>query len=206
MILAIDNYDSFTWNLVQMLAEGGHDVEVVRNDQVDVDGVLARQPSHLVISPGPGDPSAAGVSLGAIQQLGGRIPILGVCLGHQAIGEAFGGRVVRAQRVMHGKVSPIRHLGLGVFAGLPNPLRATRYHSLAVARDGLPDVLEVTAWTDDGEIMGVRHRELPIEGGQFSAESILSAAGRELLANFVGGCERDHPDACGVANLAQLRV
>lgn len=203
MILVIDNYDSFTWNLVQLLAEGGHDVRVVRNDEMDVDGLLGLQPSHLVISPGPGEPSTAGISLEAIRQLGGRIPILGVCLGHQAIGEAFGGRVVRAQRVMHGKVSSVRHIGRGVFAGLPDPLRATRYHSLAVARDGFPDALEVTAWTDDGEIMGLRHRVLPIEGVQFHPESILSEAGRELLANFVHG---PRADACGAANLAQLRA
>ncbi|MBL8983896.1 MAG: aminodeoxychorismate/anthranilate synthase component II [Gemmatimonadetes bacterium] len=209
MILIIDNYDSFTWNLVQLLAEDGAEVQVVRNDETDVAHLAAMRPTHLVISPGPGDPSSAGVSLDAIRQLAGEVPILGVCLGHQAIGEAFGGRVVRARHVMHGKTSAVRHHGRGVFAGLPNPLRATRYHSLAVSRDAVPECLEVTAWTDDGEIMGVRHRELPIEGVQFHPESILSEAGRELLANFVAQGPLRRPGAetaCDVAKLAQLRA
>ena len=190
MLLVIDNYDSFTYNLVQYLAELGAEVEVARNDALSLDDIRAMQPQHIVISPGPGRPGQAGISLAVIREFGGKVPILGVCLGHQAIGQAFGGHVVRAGRVMHGKTSPVHHAGKGVFAGLPNPLRATRYHSLVIVKTRLPDCLEVTAWTQqpDGsmeEIMGVRHRTLDIEGVQFHPESILSEAGHELLANFL---------------------
>lgn len=186
----IDNYDSFTYNLVQYFAELGADVRVFRNDTLTVADIEQLQPEQIVISPGPCTPNEAGVSLEAIRHFAGRIPILGVCLGHQAIGQAFGGRIVRAGRVMHGKTSPVRHRGQGVFAGLPNPLTATRYHSLAIDKASLPDCLEVTAWTEqaDGsieEIMGVRHRSLDVEGVQFHPESILSEAGHELLANFL---------------------
>jgi anthranilate synthase component 2 len=186
MILVIDNYDSFTYNLVQYLGELGQEVEVVRNDAVDVDEIARRAPSHLVISPGPGTPDDAGVSLEAIRRLGGSVPILGVCLGHQSIGQAYGGRIVRAPRVMHGKVSPVRHDGRGAFRGLPNPFEAIRYHSLVIARDSLPACLEVSAWTAEGEIMGVRHRALAVEGVQFHPESILTEHGHRLLANFLG--------------------
>ncbi len=190
MLLMIDNYDSFTYNLVQYFAELGADVRVFRNDTLTVADIEQLQPEQIVISPGPCTPNEAGVSLEAIRHFAGRIPILGVCLGHQAIGQAFGGRIVRAGRVMHGKTSPVRHRGQGVFAGLPNPLTATRYHSLAIDKASLPDCLEVTAWTEqaDGsieEIMGVRHRSLDVEGVQFHPESILSEAGHELLANFL---------------------
>ena len=190
MLLMIDNYDSFTYNLVQYFAELGADVRVFRNDTLTVADIEQLQPAQIVISPGPCTPNEAGVSLEAIRHFAGRIPILGVCLGHQAIGQAFGGRIVRAGRVMHGKTSPVRHRGQGVFAGLPNPLTATRYHSLAIDKASLPDCLEVTAWTEqaDGsieEIMGVRHRSLDVEGVQFHPESILSEAGHELLANFL---------------------
>jgi len=184
-ILMIDNYDSFTYNLVQYLGELGGAVDVVRNDAVSVDDVAAREVDAIVISPGPCTPAEAGVSVGVIQRLGGVVPILGVCLGHQAIGAAFGGRIVRADRIMHGKTSPIRHANVGVFAGLPNPFDATRYHSLVIAPESLPEVLERTAWTDDGEIMGVRHRTLPIEGVQFHPESILTLEGKQLLGNFL---------------------
>jgi len=190
VLLMIDNYDSFTYNLVQYFAELGADVRVFRNDTLTVADIEQLQPEQIVISPGPCTPNEAGVSLEAIRHFAGRIPILGVCLGHQAIGQAFGGRIVRAGRVMHGKTSPVRHRGQGVFAGLPNPLTATRYHSLAIDKASLPDCLEVTAWTEqaDGsieEIMGVRHRSLDVEGVQFHPESILSEAGHELLANFL---------------------
>lgn len=190
MLLMIDNYDSFTYNLVQYFAELGADVRVFRNDTLTVADIEQLQPEQIVISPGPCTPNEAGVSLEAIRHFAGWIPILGVCLGHQAIGQAFGGRIVRAGRVMHGKTSPVRHRGQGVFAGLPNPLTATRYHSLAIDKASLPDCLEVTAWTEqaDGsieEIMGVRHRSLDVEGVQFHPESILSEAGHELLANFL---------------------
>src|SRR5690606_4409880 len=177
MILVIDNYDSFTYNLVQYLGELGQEVEVVRNDAIDVDEIARRAPSHLLISPGPGTPDDAGVSLEAIRRLGGSVPILGVCLGHQSIGQAYGGRIVRAPRVMHGKVSPVRHDGRGAFRGLPNPFEAIRYHSLVIARDSLPACLEVSAWTAEGEIMGVRHRALAVEGVQFHPESILTEHG-----------------------------
>jgi anthranilate synthase component 2 len=190
MLLMIDNYDSFTYNLVQYLGELGEDVRVVRNDALSVDEVKRLAPARVVISPGPGTPDDAGVSLALIEKLGAQIPILGVCLGHQSIGQAFGARVVRAQRIMHGKTSPIHHKGQGVFAGLPNPFEATRYHSLLVEKSSLPDCLEVTAWTQtpDGaldEIMGLRHRTLPIEGVQFHPESILTQHGHDLLRNFL---------------------
>jgi anthranilate synthase component 2 len=185
MVLMIDNYDSFTFNLVQYLGELGADVEVVRNDEITLDEVAARAPERIVISPGPCTPSEAGISVPLIQRFAGSVPILGVCLGHQAIGQAFGGRVVRAARVMHGKLSPIVHEGTGVFGGLPSPFTATRYHSLAIERASLPDALEVTATADDGEIMGVRHRSYRVEGVQFHPEAILTEHGRRLLANFL---------------------
>jgi anthranilate synthase component 2 len=189
-VLMLDNYDSFTYNLVQYLGELGEEVWVARNDQVTVEEIEDRAPSHVVISPGPCDPDRAGISLEVIRHFAGWLPILGVCLGHQAIGQAFGGKVVRAREVMHGKVSPVYHRGEGVFEGLPNPFEATRYHSLVVARDGLPEVLEVTAWTqrEDGsidEIMGFRHREYAIEGLQFHPESILTQHGHRQLENFL---------------------
>lgn len=185
MLLMIDNYDSFTYNLVQYFAELGEDVEVYRNDQIDVDGILQRAPERLVVSPGPCSPKEAGVSVEVIKRFAGRIPILGVCLGHQSIGYAFGGKIVRAGSLMHGKTSPIHHDGRELFAGLPNPFDATRYHSLVIERSTFPDCLEVTAWTDDGEIMGLRHRELPLWGVQFHPESILTVAGKDLLRNFL---------------------
>ncbi|MCD6733243.1 MAG: aminodeoxychorismate/anthranilate synthase component II [Burkholderiaceae bacterium] len=186
MLLMIDNYDSFTWNLVQFFGELGEEVRTVRNDAITLDEVAALAPARIVISPGPCTPAEAGISLQLIERFAGRIPILGVCLGHQAIGAAFGGRVVRAKQVMHGKTSPIRHDGAGVFRGLPDPFTAIRYHSLAVERESLPGCLEVTAWTDDGEIMGMRHRELAVEGVQFHPESILTEHGHALLRNFLG--------------------
>jgi len=186
MILVIDNYDSFTYNLVQYLGELGAELRVVRNDAVDADGVAALAPEGIVISPGPGTPDDAGVSLSLIRQLGERTPILGVCLGHQAIGQAFGGTVARAKAQMHGKTSDIRHDGRGVFAGLSNPLTATRYHSLVILPHTVPADLEVTAWAEDGEIMGVRHRRWPVEGVQFHPESILTVEGKRLLGNFLG--------------------
>ena len=188
MILLIDNYDSFTYNLYQFLSELGAEVDVIRNDKITVDEIRARRAEidRIVISPGPCTPSEAGICVPLIRQLAGDIPMLGVCLGHQSIGEAFGGTVVRAPIVLHGKTSEIRHTGLGVFAGLPNPFVATRYHSLIVERDTLPPALEITAETADGVIMGLRHRELPIEGVQFHPESILTPVGKQLLSNFVG--------------------
>ena len=185
MLLMIDNYDSFTYNLVQYFGELGATVRVYRNDAIGVDQIAALAPSQLVISPGPCTPAEAGVSVEAIRRFAGHIPVLGVCLGHQAIGAAFGGRVVHARQLMHGKVSPVHHRGEGVFRGLPDPVTCTRYHSLAVARESLPDCLEVTAWTEDGEIMGLRHREMPIEGVQFHPESILTEHGHALLKNFL---------------------
>ncbi|HIE13511.1 MAG TPA: aminodeoxychorismate/anthranilate synthase component II [Desulfotomaculum sp.] len=186
MVLMIDNYDSFTYNLVQYLAEIGSAVEVFRNDAVTLEQIAQIGPSHIVLSPGPGTPNEAGICLDLIREFAGRIPILGVCLGHQAIGQAFGGRVVRAGRLMHGKTSPIHHDGRTVFRGIPSPFTATRYHSLILAAEDLPGVLEVSAQTPEGEIMGLRHREYPIEGVQFHPESILTEYGKELLRNFLG--------------------
>jgi anthranilate synthase component 2 len=186
MLLMIDNYDSFTYNLVQYFGELGEDVRVHRNDETTLEEMEALKPARLCFSPGPCDPARAGITVAAIRRFAGKLPILGVCLGHQAVGEAFGGKVVRALQVMHGKVSMVHHTGAGVFRGLPNPLEATRYHSLAVERASVPACLEITAWTDDGEIMGLRHRELPVEGVQFHPESILTQYGHKLLANFLG--------------------
>ncbi len=191
MVLMIDNYDSFTYNLVQYLGELGADVQVHRNDQITVKQVAALEPSHIVLSPGPCTPNEAGICLELIRELAGKFPILGVCLGHQSIGQAFGGKVVRAREVMHGKTSAIHHKGQGVFRALPAPFTATRYHSLIVADAGFPKDLEVTAWTqrDDGardEVMGLRHRTLPLEGVQFHPESILTEHGHDLLKNFLG--------------------
>jgi anthranilate synthase component II len=185
MILLIDNYDSFTYNLYQYLCELGAAVEVRRNDQLSVGEVADMNPERVVISPGPCTPAEAGISVPLIQELGGRFPLLGVCLGHQAIGAAYGGAVVRAATVMHGKTSPIHHQGQGVFRSLPSPFTATRYHSLIVRREDLPACLEATAWTDDGVIMGLRHRELRVEGVQFHPESIASECGKDLLRNFL---------------------
>ena len=185
MLLMIDNYDSFTYNLVQYLGELGADVRVARNDAITLDEIETLAPAGIVISPGPCTPNEAGISVPLIRRFAGEIPILGVCLGHQAIGQAFGGRIVRSERVMHGKLSSIAHDGEGVFAGLPSPFRATRYHSLAIDRATLPPTLAVTASADDGEIMGVRHRELAVEGVQFHPEAILTEHGHALLANFL---------------------
>lgn len=190
MLLMIDNYDSFTYNLVQYLGELGAEVRVERNDALTLDAIEAIAPDHLMISPGPCSPNEAGISLDVLRHFAGRLPIFGVCLGHQALGQAFGGKVVHAREVMHGKTSPIFHTGVGVFAGLPNPFDATRYHSLVVERASLPDCLEITAWTahPDGsvdEIMGLRHREFMVEGVQFHPESILTEHGHTLLANFL---------------------
>ena len=188
-LLMIDNYDSFTFNLVQYLGELGAEADVVRNDQASIEDLLAREPAGVVISPGPGEPEGAGISIAAARACAERaIPLLGVCLGHQAIGAAFGGRIVRARAIMHGKVSFIEHDGRGVFEGIESPIEATRYHSLVIEEASCPDVLEITARTADGEIMGVRHRELPLEGVQFHPESILTAEGKRLLGNFLGGC------------------
>ena len=192
MILMIDNYDSFTYNVVQYLGELKADVKVVRNDEITVDEVAKLAPEKIVISPGPCTPNEAGISVATIERFAGEVPILGICLGHQSIGQAFGGKVVRAREVMHGKTSPIYHNNTGVFRGLPNPFEATRYHSLVVERESLPDCLEVTAWTqtDDGEvdeIMGFRHRELAVEGVQFHPESILTENGHDMLENFLKG-------------------
>ena len=188
MILVLDNYDSFTYNLVQYLGELGAEVKVTRNDESSVDEIEAMAPERIVISPGPGTPDDAGVSLALIERLGrARVPILGVCLGHQAIGQAFGGKVVRAGRVMHGKVSRVRHDGRGVFAGLPGEFTATRYHSLVVERSTLPEALEVTAQSEDGEIMGLRHRTLAVEGVQFHPEALLTEHGHRMLENFLKG-------------------
>ena len=191
MLLMIDNYDSFTYNLVQYLGELGADVRVARNDAITLDEIDALAPAGIVISPGPCTPNAAGISVPLIRRFAGEIPILGVCLGHQAIGQAFGGRIVRSERVMHGKLSPITHDGEGVFAGLPSPFHATRYHSLAIARARLPPMLAVTATADDGEIMGVRHREFAVEGVQFHPEAILTEHGKRLLGNFLRARERE---------------
>ncbi|NWN90059.1 aminodeoxychorismate/anthranilate synthase component II [Marinobacter adhaerens] len=190
MLVMIDNYDSFTYNVVQYLAELGADVQVHRNDEITVEQIEALSPERLVISPGPCTPNEAGVSMEAIRHFAGKIPVLGICLGHQAIGQVFGGNIIRAGRVMHGKVSPVYHHGTGVFHGLNNPLQATRYHSLAIEKTSLPECLEMTAWTrnSDGsveEIMGVRHKTLAVEGVQFHPESIMSEQGHELLRNFL---------------------
>ena len=185
MILMIDNYDSFTYNLVQYLGELGEEESVFRNAEITLEQVEALHPSRVVISPGPCTPAEAGISVPLIQRFAGKLPILGVCLGHQSIGQAFGGKIVHAAQLMHGKTSDIRHADAGVFHGLPNPLTATRYHSLVIEKKNLPTCLEVTAWTDDGEIMGIRHRDLPVEGVQFHPESILTDKGHELLANFL---------------------
>lgn len=185
MILVIDNYDSFTYNLVQYLGELGEEVKVFRNDEIDIAGIKTLAPDHILISPGPCTPNEAGVSLEVIEHFKGSIPIFGVCLGHQAIGQAFGGKVIRAERLMHGKTSPIHHLGTSVFEGLPIPFTATRYHSLLVEKESLPDCLEVTAWTEEGEIMGLRHKEYAVEGVQFHPESIITDHGHQMLRNFL---------------------
>ena len=187
MLLMIDNYDSFTYNLVQYFGELGEDVKVVRNDEIDLAGIAALKPDHIVVSPGPCTPNEAGVSVAAIKQFAGKIPILGVCLGHQSIGQAFGGKIIHAKQLMHGKTSAIHHNNTSVFTGLPNPFTATRYHSLVIERETLPDCLEVTAWTDDGEIMGVRHKTLAVHGVQFHPESILTEHGHDMLDNFLKG-------------------
>jgi anthranilate synthase component 2 len=185
MLLMIDNYDSFTYNLVQYLGELGEEVRVARNDEITLEQIASLAPQRIVISPGPCTPNEAGISLPLIAQFAGKVPILGVCLGHQAIGQAFGGRVVHARTLMHGKISAIHHAGKGVFRGLPSPFNATRYHSLAIERDTCPAALEITAWTEDGEIMGVRHRTMAVEGVQFHPESILTEHGHDLLRNFL---------------------
>lgn len=185
MLLMIDNYDSFTYNLVQYFGELGQTVEVYRNDEITLAEIAAKGPQYLVISPGPCTPNEAGISLAAIKHFAGVIPILGVCLGHQSIGQAFGGHIIRAKQLMHGKTSPVQHLDAGVFKDLSNPVVCTRYHSLVIERETLPDCLSITAWTADGEIMGVRHKTLPIEGVQFHPESILTEQGHAMLENFL---------------------
>lgn len=196
MILMIDNYDSFTYNIVQYLGELGAQVKVVRNDQISVNDIHELAPAKIVISPGPCTPNEAGISLEVIKTFAGKIPILGICLGHQSIGQAFGGDIIRATQVMHGKTSYIYHDGKGIFAELPNPFRATRYHSLVVSQTTLPDCLEVTAWTDsddqDYEIMGLRHKSMDIEGVQFHPESIMTQAGHQLLDNFLNRTTDGH--------------
>jgi anthranilate synthase component 2 len=192
VLLVIDNYDSFTYNLVQYFGELGEDVHVIRNDALDVAGIAALKPDRIVISPGPCTPTEAGVSLAVLEHLAGTVPILGVCLGHQSLGQAFGGKVIRAKTIMHGKTSPIRHARKGMYAGIPDGFEATRYHSLVVERESLPDCLEITAWTEnaDGsfdEIMGLRHKTLNVEGVQFHPESILTQHGHDLLRNFLRG-------------------
>jgi anthranilate synthase component 2 len=185
MLLMIDNYDSFTYNLVQYLAEIGQEVEVIRNDKISIKEIKKLNPQYIVISPGPCTPNEAGISLDLIESFKGKIPILGVCLGHQSIGQAFGGKIIHAQTIMHGKTSKISHNNLGVFSGIKNPFTATRYHSLVIDRKSLPDCFDITAWTDDNEIMGIKHKELAIEGVQFHPESILSEHGHDLLKNFL---------------------
>ena len=185
MLLMLDNYDSFTYNIVQYLAQLGEDVKVVRNDEITVADIPILKPDRIVVSPGPCSPEEAGISVAAIREYAGKIPLLGVCLGHQSIGAAFGGKVVRSVSLMHGKTSPIHHDGKGLFEGLPDPFNATRYHSLVVERSSLPDCLEVTAWVENGEIMGLGHKELPVWGVQFHPESILTEGGMELLGNFL---------------------
>ena len=184
-LLMIDNYDSFTYNIVQYFGELGAQVEVFRNDEITLEGIAARAPDRLVISPGPCSPAEAGISVAAIRHFAGKLPILGVCLGHQSMGAAFGGTIVRAQELMHGKTSVTTTTQQGVFAGLPQQFTVNRYHSLSIAREGFPEALEITAWTDDGEIMGARHRELPVEGVQFHPESILTEHGHAMLRNFL---------------------
>ena len=185
MLLVIDNYDSFTYNLVQYFGELGEDVQVFRNDDITLEGVERLNPARIVVSPGPCTPNEAGISVAAIKHFAGKVPILGVCLGHQSIGQAFGGKIVHAKQLMHGKTSAIHHKDHGVFSGLPQDFSATRYHSLVIERESLPDCLEVTAWTDDGENMGVRHKTLDVEGVQFHPESILTEHGHALLKNFL---------------------
>lgn len=185
MLLMLDNYDSFTYNLVQYFGELGQDVQVYRNDEITVDEIRTLNPEKIVISPGPCTPNEAGISLALIHEFAGKIPLLGVCLGHQSIGQAFGGKIIKAKTLMHGKTSLIHHKNLGVFKNLPNPYTATRYHSLVIERESIPDCLEITAWTDDGEIMGVRHKTLRVEGVQFHPESILTEHGHALLDNFL---------------------
>lgn len=185
MLLLIDNYDSFTYNIVQYFGEIGEEVRVFRNDKITIQEIEELRPERLVISPGPCDPSKAGISMEAVKHFAGKIPILGVCLGHQTIGRVFGGKIIHAKKLMHGKTSPINHDGKTIFKGLENPFTATRYHSLVVDRESLPDVLEISASLDDGEIMGLRHKELPIEGIQFHPESILTKVGKDLLRNFL---------------------
>ncbi|MFA9440526.1 aminodeoxychorismate/anthranilate synthase component II [Uliginosibacterium sp. sgz301328] len=185
MLFMLDNYDSFTYNIVQYLGELGADVRVHRNDQITIEQIEAMRPERIVVSPGPCSPAEAGISIELIRHFAGKLPILGVCLGHQSIGAAFGGEIVHAKQLMHGKTSPIHHHDVGIFKGLPNPFTATRYHSLAIRRETLPDCLEVTAWTEDGEIMGVRHKTLAIEGVQFHPESIMTEGGHDLLRNFL---------------------
>lgn len=186
MIFVVDNYDSFTWNLVQYLGELGAEVEVARNDAVTPEQIEARAPRGILVSPGPCTPDQAGISLAVIARFAGRVPLLGVCLGHQAIGQHFGGRIVRAMKIVHGKTSPILHDGRGLFAGVPSPFEATRYHSLVIDPASVPSCLEVTAWTAEGEIMGVRHRTLAVEGVQFHPESILTLEGKRILGSFLG--------------------
>lgn len=185
MLLFIDNYDSFTYNIVQYLAQLGQNVVVKCNDEITLDEIAALNPQYLVIGPGPCTPKEAGISVAAMQHFAGKLPILGVCLGHQTIGEAFGGKVVRAKTLMHGKTSPVFHHNVGVFRDLPNPVICTRYHSLVIDRDSLPEHLQITAWTEDGEIMGVRHRDFPIEGVQFHPEGLLTERGHDMLNNFL---------------------
>ena len=189
MLLMIDNYDSFTYNLVQYFGELGEEVRVFRNDEITVKEIASLKPDRLVVSPGPCSPAEAGISVAAIQAFAGKIPLLGVCLGHQSIGAAFGGKIMHAKQLMHGKTSPVHHAAAGVFRGLPDPFTATRYHSLAIERASLPACLEVTAWTDDGEIMGVRHKDFQVEGVQFHPESIRTEHGHRLLKNFLQGRE-----------------
>ncbi|WP_308033996.1 aminodeoxychorismate/anthranilate synthase component II [Neisseria lactamica] len=185
MLLFIDNYDSFTYNIVQYFAELGQGVAVRRNDDITLEEIETLNPQYLVIGPGPCSPKEAGISVAAMRHFAGRLPIMGVCLGHQTIGEAFGGRIVRAKTLMHGKVSPVSHSGKGMFRGLSNPVTCTRYHSLVIERGTLPDCLEITAWTDDGEIMGVRHKEYAVEGVQFHPEALLTEHGHDMLNNFL---------------------
>ena len=187
MLLMIDNYDSFTYNLVQYFAELGAEVAVYRNDEISLEQIEALKPRHIVVSPGPCTPNEAGISVAAIKHFAGRIPVLGVCLGHQSIGQAFGGKIIHAKQLMHGKTSPIFHNNTSVFHALPSPFTATRYHSLVIEKESLPACLEITAWTEDGEIMGVRHRTLAVEGVQFHPESILTEHGHDMLKNFLQG-------------------